>query len=128
MNHAADLTGWLVDMSTGLRLLGHHYPENYNYEYSLKISNSNIIYQILKSVPSLAGGYSLLFYKARVIGNIDKFGDIKAKEIYVQHDRAKTELLQIDISSDVVDTLVKLHGDYIFDRPLNPFDDWLSSI
>lgn len=51
-----DLTGYLVDTNEGLYLFGDHYPEDYNYEYGVKILNKNIIYPILSCVPALGGG------------------------------------------------------------------------
>jgi len=123
-----DLTGWLVDKDTGLCLLGDHSPENYYYDQEVQISNSDIIYAILKVIPSLGGGLSLLFYKARVLGYIERPGNIRAEEIYVQADRSRDELLKIDISDEVVAAMVKAHGSYKFTRPLGPFHDWLDDV
>lgn len=120
-----DLTGWLVDKSTGLCLLGDHSPENYYYDQEVQIANSDIIYAILKVVPSLGGGLSSLFYKARVLGYIESHGNIRAEEIYVQADRSRDDLLKIDISDEVVAPMVKAHGSYRFIRPFDPLGDWM---
>lgn len=123
-----ELTGWLVDQKDGLFLLGDHYPENYGYEYRIKISNSDIIYQILKIVPSLGGGWSLLFYKAKIFGTLNKIGEIRTKEIFVQSDRCTNVLQPIDIKEETIAALVSKHGSYKFGHSKNPMRDWLNDV
>jgi hypothetical protein len=123
-----ELTGWLVDQKQGLFLLGDHWPENYEYEFKIRISNFNIIYPILKTVPSLGGGSSLLFYKAKIFGTINRIGEIDVETIYVQLDRNKNEFKPIDIQEEVVAAAVLQNGDYKFDRVKGPMQDWLSDI
>jgi hypothetical protein len=122
-----ELTGWLVDKKEGLFLLGDHWPENYEYEFGIKISNFNIMYPILKAVPSLGGGRSLLFYRAKIFGTINKIGEIRAREIYVQSNRNKSEFDFINIQDDIVTTAVQLHGDYDFDQFKGSMQDWLNT-
>ena len=126
VGNEVELTGWLVDQKDGLFLLGDHYPENYEYKYKIKISNPDIIYQILRTVPSLGGGRSLLFYMAKIFGTLNKIGEIRAKEISVQSDRSTNELQPIDIKEETITALVNKYGRYNFDRAINPMHDWLS--
>ena len=126
--HAGDrlcLSGWLVDKNEGLYILGDHYPEDYAYEYCLKIGNSNIIYQILREVPSLGGGYSLLFHKVRLSGVINEFGTIDVADISINANVADDNFKSINIDPNVIDQLVGQYGAYKFDRPRNPLRDWM---
>jgi len=108
--------------------LADHSPLNYYHEQEVRVVNSNIIYAILKFIPSLAGGLSLLFYKAKILGRIEKIGLIKVEEIFIQSDRSQENLSKIDISDEVIFPMIKLHGDYKFIRPLNPSGDWMDSV
>lgn len=47
-----EVTGWLVDRGDGLFILGDHLPEDFDFPYRLKIANHNMMYQILRAVPS----------------------------------------------------------------------------
>lgn len=125
---SVELTGWLVDKSEGLFILADHFPENYNYPTKIKIVNQNIIYPILEVIPSLGGGQSLLFYKAKVFGVLVNLGvgEIKVDEIFIQGDRSSNHLQSVDISPQVVNEYVAKYGDYQFDRPRTPLRDWLN--
>jgi hypothetical protein len=122
------LSGWIVDKNDGLYILANHYPEDYDHPYRLKIENANIIYSILRAVPSLGGGWSLLFYKARLLGVINANGEISVKNLSVQADRGREEMLSIDVSDQLIFSFVKQFGNYKFDRQRDPLQDWLGGI
>lgn len=120
------LTGWLVDQEDGLFLLCDHYPEDYFCTSKIKISNGNIIYKILRVVPSLAGGFSLLFYKAKMNGVINEIGEIIVEKISIKLDRNSHEYHFIDIDDGTIEELVSKLGNYNFKRPLGSMRDWLN--
>ncbi|MBB6584441.1 hypothetical protein [Ralstonia solanacearum] len=122
-----ELSGWLVDKEEGLFILGDHYPEDRNYPDRVKIKNGNIIYPILASVASFGGGWSLLFYRAKICGYMSG-GDapeIRALSISVQADRSSEEFKEIDICDAVVEGYVSRLGDYDFSGRPDPTRDWL---
>lgn len=120
-----EVTGWLVDQENGLFLLGEHYPEDFNFPIKIKISNSNIIYPILNVVPRLGGGRSALFYKAKIIGKKNKNNELEIDRIYVQTDRARNELYEVDVNDALVVDFVRRFGDYDFNYSRAPMRDWL---
>ena len=120
-----EVTGWLVDQTNGLFLLGEHYPEDFDFPIKVKISNSNVIYPILKVVPSLGGGKSVLFYKAKIIGKKNKSNELEIDRIYIQKDRATNELHEIDVNDVLVIESVRKFGDYNFNHSRDPMGDWL---
>ncbi|QCX47881.1 hypothetical protein [Ralstonia pseudosolanacearum] len=125
-----ELSGWLVDKEEGLFLLGHHYPKDCNYPDRVRIENGNIIYPILAVVPSLGGGWSLLFHRAKVCGYVSDVDNptIKAVRIYVQGDRSSGDFKEIDICDEVVGGYVGRFGDYDFSGRPNPTRDWLDDV
>ncbi|MCT7329674.1 hypothetical protein [Ralstonia mojiangensis] len=125
-----ELSGWLVDKPEGLFLLGDHSPENYNYPQKIRITNGNIIYPILGIVPSLGGGQSLLFYRAKLVGTmIEKEGlGIHAERIFVQSNRDLDDFKEIPITPTIVEDYVKRHGDYKFSYQRNPLSDWMDGL
>ncbi len=120
-----EVTGWLVDQENGLFLLGEHYPDDFNFPIKIKISNSNIIYPILNVVPRLGGGRSALFYKAKIIGKKNKNNELEIDRIYVQTDRARNELYEVDVNDALVVDFVRRFGDYDFYYSRAPMRDWL---
>ncbi|WP_157178764.1 hypothetical protein [Herbaspirillum rubrisubalbicans] len=120
-----EVTGWLVDQENGLFLLGEHYPDDFNFPIKIKISNSNIIYPILNVVPRLGGGRSALFYKAKIIGKKNKNNELEIDRIYVQTDRARNELYEVDVNDALVVDFVRRFGDYDFNYSRAPMRDWL---
>ena len=120
-----EITGWLVDQENGLFLLGEHYPENFDFPVKVKISDPNVIYPILNVVPTLGGGRSALFYKAKVIGKKNKNNEIEIERIYVQTDRGRNEFHEIDVSDAIVADFVRKFGDYNFKYSRDPMGDWL---
>ncbi|MCA1325554.1 hypothetical protein [Herbaspirillum sp. alder98] len=120
-----EVTGWLVDQTNGLFLLGEHYPEDFDFPIKVKISNSNVIYPILKVVPSLGGGKSALFYKAKILGRKNKSNELEIDRIYIQKDRATNELHEIDVNDALVIESVRKFGDYNFNHSRDPMGDWL---
>lgn len=124
---AVELTGWIVDRADGLFILGGHYPENYDYPYRMKVINGNIIYSILKTIPSLAGGWSLLFYKAKIIGVLvdQQASTVNASRVFIQEDRNSEHFQEIDIRLETINAFVEKNGDYKFGHSRNPMSDWL---
>ncbi|MDO5693069.1 MAG: hypothetical protein Q4G70_11440 [Pseudomonadota bacterium] len=121
-----ELTGWLVDQAEGLFLLGDHYPEDYSYPFKIKISNSNIMYQIIKTIPQLGGGKSSLFYKAKIAGFTAENEGVDVDEIYIQSDRKGGDFCSIDISKEKIYEMVSVLGDYKFNRNRDPMRDWIN--
>lgn len=122
-----ELSGWLVDTDDGLFILGDHYPEDYSYPFRVKIKNGNIIYPILEAVPSLGGGWSLIFYKVKISCTLECECPwlVRAESLSIEADRGSGCYAAVNISQEVVDTYVKKNGDYTFNRPRNPMRDWL---
>ncbi|MBU9162154.1 hypothetical protein [Burkholderia multivorans] len=122
-----ELFGWLVDTDDGLFVLGDHYPEDYLYPYRVKIKNGNIIYPILENVPSLGGGRSLIFYRAKTIVVLECQSPwlVTAESLSVEVDRGSGCYVVVNIDQEIVDAYVKSNGDYKFSRPRNPMRDWL---
>jgi|SRR5471032_671500 len=120
-----ELTGWLVDQEEGLFLLGDHFPEDYNYKYKIKISNSNIMYKVVEEIPSLAGGWSSIFNKAKIIGFFDGLDAIDVVEIFVQYDRGCSDLKFIDITDGSIEEKFKKFGNYDFRRKDIFIRDWM---
>lgn len=123
-----ELSGWLVDESSGLFLLGDHFPERYDYEYKIKIANPNIMHQILRRVPTLGGGHSLLFYKTRIRGVITERGEVLVNQIAVESRRDSDEFDAIDISDKFIARLVGEFGEYEFQTGRKAAGDWLNDI
>lgn len=122
-----EVSGWLVDKNNGLFLLGDHYPEDVDFPIGIRISNSNIIYAILKIAPQLGGGKSILFYKTKIIGRINENKELEVNSIFIQTDRGSSEFQQINIDAEMVKELVKKFGDYKFSYNRNPMQDWLDN-
>ena len=122
-----EVSGWLVDTDDGLFVLGDHYPEDYEYPFRVKIENGNIMHPILNSVPSLGGGWSLLFYRVKLVGLFVSAHPccVAAESLSVEVDRGSGVYVDIDISYDLVLACVDERGDYVFRRPRNPSRDWL---
>lgn len=128
-NSVLSLTGWIVDTEDGLFLLGDHFPEDYDYQFRIKIINQNIIYSILKTVPSLAGGFSILFYRSRILAKfIDKNSGIIVKKLSVEIIRESGRFDDVDVSEETVSTFVSRAGDYKFGPPRSPTRDWLDDV
>lgn len=120
-----EVTGWLVDQNGGLFLLGEHYPEDFDFPIKIKISNSNVIYPILNVVPRLGGGKSALFYKAKIVGKKNKNDELEIDRIYIQTDRARNELHEIDVNEALVAEFVSNFGNYNFNLSRDPMRDWM---
>lgn len=122
----AEISGWLVDSDDGLFILGEHFPEDLNYRYRLKISNQNIMYQILRAVPSLGGGHSLLFYRAKAFGKLRREPlELYVDDIFIQEGRTSSEFVEVKFDEELVNRFVRDFGDYNFRRNKAPMRDWL---
>lgn len=124
-----DLTGWLVDTKDGLYLLGDHFPEDFNFPERIRIADGNIMYLIRKKISCLGGGYSLLFYRAKVKGRA-VYGapvTLAVQELYVESLRESGEYEQILIDSVEIEKCVRAFGDYKF-RQQSISGDWLDSV
>jgi hypothetical protein len=119
------LSGWLLDKKEGLFLLGDHFPEDYGHPIKIRVSNGDIMYSILKVIPSLGGGCSSLFFKAKLECILNKTGEIEVDEIQIQADRTGGEFLPININSTAVAEMVAKYGHYNFSREINPMSDWM---
>ncbi|MEY1594084.1 hypothetical protein AB3K92_35345 [Burkholderia sp. Bmkn7] len=122
-----EVSGWLVDTSDGLYILGDHWPENYEYPYRVKIANGNIMYPILEQVPSLGGGWSLIFYRAKISAVVECCLPwiLRAENICVEPDRGSGRYVDVDVRPEIVSSYVKNNGEYKFERNRNPVRDWL---
>lgn len=121
-----EISGWLVDREDGLFILGEHSPEDYDYPYRLKISNENIMYQILRVVPSLGGGRSLLFYRAKVFGKLNcDLLEIFVENILIQEGRTSSDFVAVRYDEKLVDGIVRDFGEYNFRKIKGPMRDWL---
>jgi len=122
-----EISGWLVDRSDGLFILGDHSPENYDFPYRVRVANENIIYLILQQIPSLGGGKSLLFYKTKIKGKFIKGAQpgVLVNQIFVKYDRDLGEFHEIKFDKNEIDKLVEIFGEYKFNRPREPMRDWL---
>ncbi|NML35549.1 hypothetical protein [Paraburkholderia antibiotica] len=123
-----ELSGWLVDTDDGLFVLGDHYPEDYCYPCRVKIENGNIMYPILERIPSLGGGWSLLFYRAKISGVVAGRSPwlIKVENLSVETDRGSGCYVVVNVDQEIVSEYVGKNGDYKFSRPRNPARDWLT--
>lgn len=121
-----EISGWLVDREDGLFILGEHSPEDYDYPYRLKISNENIMYQILRVVPSLGGGRSLLFYRAKVFGKLNCNPlEIFVENILIQEGRPSSDFVAVRFDEKLVDGIVRDFGEYNFRKIKGAMRDWL---
>jgi len=122
-----ELSGWLVETDEGLYVLGDHYPEDYFYPSRVRITNDNIVYPILEKVPSLGGGWSLLFHRSKIRGVVgsDLPRAIMAEGLLIEETRGAGAFINIDISPENVERYVRVHGDFKFHRARNPLRDWL---
>lgn len=120
------VTGWIVDMADGLFIVGDHFPEDYDYPHRLKILNHNVMYQILRVIPSLGGGRSLLFYKVRATGKLkrDPLG-MFVENLSIQEGRVSSDFLLIKFDEELTDGFVRDFGDYNFQKVKGPMRDWL---
>ncbi|MCA8150845.1 hypothetical protein [Burkholderia contaminans] len=122
-----EISGWLVDTDDGLYVLGDHSPESYEFPIRVKISNGNIMYPILDSIPSLGGGWSLLFYRVRLEGCFVSGSPccVVVEDLKIEVDRDSGVYVNVDVNDDLVLLYVDQRGDYVFRRPRNPSRDWL---
>jgi hypothetical protein len=120
-----ELSGWLIDTKDGLFLLGDHSPQDYDYPYRLKIGSLDFMHPILKKVPTLVGGESLLFYRAKIIGVFSSEDNPIIESLSVQIDRSTDRFDLINISQECIAESVRLHGEYKFQRPRESARDWL---
>jgi hypothetical protein len=122
-----ELTGWLVDASDGLYILGDHTPEDIDFPCRVLVGNGNVIYPILEKVPCLGGGWSLLFYRVKVEAVVECKSPwmIRVENILIERDRGSGKYLKIDVSPSIVAAHVHKRGDYKFKRSRDPMRDWL---
>ncbi|NTZ87215.1 hypothetical protein FCJ61_30575 [Burkholderia metallica] len=122
-----EVSGWLVDTEDGLFVLGDHYPEDYEYPFKVKVDNGNIMYPILNSIPSLGGGWSLLFYRVKMTGLFVSGHPccVTAEYLNIEVDRGSGVYVDVDINHDLVSNYVDERGDYVFRQPRDPSRDWL---
>lgn len=122
----AEVSGWLVDREDGLYILGEHFPEDFDYPYRLRIANQNIMYQILRAVPSLGGGRSLLFYKVKALGKLRcEPLEIFVDDIFIQEGRTSSDFVAVKFDEELINWLVRNFGDYNFQGIKGPMRDWL---
>jgi hypothetical protein len=126
-NDAIDLSGWIVDTQDGLFFLADHSPDNFNHPERIKISNGNIMYSILRVIPSLGGGWSSLFYRAKANGTLIDNAPLvfNAKKIYIEVERDSGKYIEINVDEDIVNSDAEKYGDYNFNYQRNPAIDWL---
>jgi hypothetical protein len=124
---SVDLSGWPVDQADGLYVLEEHYPENYLHPVKVRIENGNIIYPILNKIPALAGGWSRLFYRAKISGIVvgSRPFAVHVNQIAVEGDRETGVYQAVDVSKEIVDGYVASLGNYDFGVLRNPMRDWL---
>ncbi|GGY73478.1 hypothetical protein GCM10007388_02010 [Pseudoduganella plicata] len=124
---STEVSGWIVDLPTGLAILADHYPEDYEHPVRLAIVNGNIIYAIRMIVPSLAGGMSSLFYRCKASGRISSSEDPKIviDALQVEIRRGSGVYCEVPLDKDIVDEHVARWGDFDFDYPRGS-EDWLS--
>jgi hypothetical protein len=122
-----ELSGWIVDTNDGLYILGDHYPENYEHSCRVHVENGNIMYPILAKVPSLGGGRSLIFYRAKITGVLQRRSPslVRVEQVSIEADRESGRYIDIDINPAAVAEYVERNGDYKFLRPRDPMCDWL---
>lgn len=122
-----ELSGWLVDTTKGLFVLGDHLPEDISYPVRAKVTNGDVIYPILRAVPSLAGGWSLLFYRTRLRGVIvgPAPWSVRAQEISIEIDRDSGKYTPVDIRPEIVAEFVRRYGEYNFNLSPDPTRDWM---
>ena len=121
-----EITGWLVDRNEGLFILGDHSPEDFDFPYRLKVSNQNLMYQILRVVPSLGGGHSLLFYRVRALGKLKREPlEIFVEDLFIQEGRTSSDFILIKFDEKLTDGFVRDFGNYNFRKIKGPMRDWL---
>ena len=121
-----EVTGWLVDRGDGLFILGDHLPEDLDFPYRLKIANQNMMYQILRVVPSLGGGRSLLFYKVRALGKLKcEPLEIFVKDLFIQEGRTSSAFTLVKFDEELTDGFVRDLGNYNLRKIKGPLRDWL---
>lgn len=122
-----ELSGWLVDREDGLYVLADHFPEDYDHPCRIKVENDGIMYAILASVPTLVGGRSLLFYKARLTGVLtgSRPFSLLVETMCLEIARGSGEYDRVDLSQKAVEESVRNRGPYRFGpRPCSS-RDWL---
>ncbi|MEN7529547.1 hypothetical protein [Cupriavidus sp. DL-D2] len=121
------LDGWLVDRKDGLFLLDNHYPEDINYPLRVKFVNGDVMYPVLARIPSLAGGVSLIFCRARIFGTLigTKPLSMIVGEMTVEEIRGSGKYVNIDISTELVNEYVAKRGKYKFWMVRPSARDWL---
>jgi len=119
------LTGWLVDHKDGLFILADHFPEDYDFKYRVKICNFNIMYQILEKIPSLGGGRSLIFYRAKVSGVVRLGEGIEVSGISINYKGIDNDYEVIEIRNDIIEEKVRNFGNFHFRDNNILSGDWL---
>ncbi|MEN7531923.1 hypothetical protein [Cupriavidus sp. DL-D2] len=121
------LVGWLADREDGLFLLDNHHPEDINHLLRIRLVNGDVMYPILASVPSLVGGMSLIFSRARVSGILINAKPLTmiGREISVEIIRGSGIYVSVNISQDVVNKYVEERGAYQFGAVRPSARDWL---
>lgn len=110
-----EVAGWLVDREDGLFILDDHLQESCDFPCGLKIENQNLMYQILRVVPSLGGGRSLLFYKVRAVGKLKcEPLEIFVDDLFIQEGRTSSDFTLIKFDENLTDALVRRFGNYNF--------------
>ncbi|MCD0491156.1 hypothetical protein LQD23_02440 [Chromobacterium violaceum] len=119
-------SGWLVDTENGLFLLEDHFPEDYEHPNRIKIANDDLMYQVLMTVPALGGGQSLLFYRARLKGDLggENPPQIRVCELEVEVNRNSGIYERIKLDTDLINKMVEEFGHYKF-KKISPSTDWL---
>ncbi|USX11993.1 hypothetical protein NHH88_20090 [Oxalobacteraceae bacterium OTU3CAMAD1] len=121
-----EVTGWLVDRGDGLFILGDHLPEDFDFPYRLKIANQNMMYQILRMVPSLGGGRSLLFYKVRAMGKLKcEPLEIFVEDLFIQEGRTSGDFMLVKFDEKLTTGFVRDFGNYNFGKIKGPMGGWL---
>ncbi|WP_354681459.1 hypothetical protein [Cupriavidus plantarum] len=125
-----ELSGWLVDLEDGLYVMADHFPEDHDYPCRIRVENDGIMYPILAGVPSLVGGRSLLFYRARMNGLLVGSCPFSflAETMCVEVIRGSAHYEVVDISPTVVRRYLRERGPYQFGPVPYPMRDWLEDV